>query len=326
MLQSLTRLTLLSSLLLASGQGALGHGLSDHAKRSIEQTMHISSKRALDGFYVIDQQAGSEWGCSEEKIAALEGAVRDTQALAFMASTVLAEKDSEFSDAYIFWFGEDNTKAATKNSIKTLNYDPVQDFLKAPGARNRVDDMRIDNLSPTGLTYMCAAADDSMCAGGMAAAAHQHGAGGLSGHSIVLCDRFFGANSQQDMLRTWKDTRRLSASSGFWLLHEVQHLGAIVSDGRRCVDVPDPNETDGSGCYDANCCSRLKGADKIRNAQNMAFFALEVMADPQSGAAPGQSCTIMKRDTGGVLLGGPEDLMARADYIEQDLNREPCVK
>lgn len=105
MLQSLTRLTLLSSLLLASGQGALGHGLSDHAKRSIEQTMHISSKRALDGFYVIDQQAGSEWGCSEEKIAALEGAVRDTQALAFMASTVLAEKDSEFSDAYIFWFG-----------------------------------------------------------------------------------------------------------------------------------------------------------------------------------------------------------------------------
>ncbi|KAJ3938600.1 uncharacterized protein N0V96_011330 [Colletotrichum fioriniae] len=245
--------------------------------------MHMSSKRALDGFYVIDQQAGSEWGCSEEKIAALEGAVRDTQALAFMASTVLAEKDSEFSDAYIFWFGEDNTKAATKNSIKTLNYDPVQDFLKAPGARNRVDDMRIDNLSPTGLTYMCAAADDSMCAGGMAAAAHQHGAGGLSGHSIVLCDRFFGANSQQDMLRTWKDTRRLSASSGFWLLHEVQHLGAIVSDGRRCVDVPDPNETDGSGCYDANCCSRLKGADKIRNAQNMAFFALEVMADPQSG-------------------------------------------
>lgn len=46
----------------------------------------------------------------------------------------------------------------------------------------------------------------------------------------------------------------------------------------------------------------------------MAFFALEVMADPQSGAAPGQSCTIMKRDTGSVLLGGPEDLMARADY------------
>ncbi|KAK1458064.1 hypothetical protein CMEL01_15411 [Colletotrichum melonis] len=314
MLRSLTPLTLLSSLLLASGQGALGHGLSDHAKRSIEQTMHISSKRALDGFYVIDQQAGSEWGCTEEKIAALEGAVRDTQALAFMASTVLAEKDSEFSDAYIFWFGEDNTKAATKNSIKTLNYDPVQDFLKAPGTRNRVDDMRIDNLSPTGLTYMCAAADDSMCAGGMAAAAHQHGAGGLSGHSIVLCDRFFGANSQQDMLRTWKDTRRLSASSGFWLLHEVQHLGAIVSDGRRCVDVPDPSETDGSGCYDANCCSRLKGADKIRNAQNMAFFALEVMADPQSGAAPGQSCTIMKRDTGSVLLGGPEDLMARAGY------------
>lgn len=105
MLQSLTPLTVLGSLLLASGQGALGHGLSGPAKRSIEQTMHMSSKRALDGFYVIDQQAGSEWGCSEEKIAALEGAVRDTQALAFMASTVLAEKDSEFSDAYIFWFG-----------------------------------------------------------------------------------------------------------------------------------------------------------------------------------------------------------------------------
>ncbi|KZL75233.1 alpha-tubulin suppressor and related Rcc1 domain-containing protein [Colletotrichum tofieldiae] len=231
-----------------------------------------------------------------------------------MASNVLAEKDSEFSDAYIFWFGEDNAKASTRTTIKQLNYDPVQDFLKAPGSRNRVDDLKMDNLSPTGLTYMCAAGDSDVCAGGMAAAAHQHGAGGLSGHSIILCERFFKANSQQDMLRTWKETRRLSAAAGFWLLHEVQHLGAIVSDSRRCIDVLDPNRSDGSGCYDANCCSRLKGADKIRNAQNMAFFALEVMADPESGAAPGQSCTIMKRDTGGILLGGPEDLMARADY------------
>ncbi|KZL83404.1 alpha-tubulin suppressor and related rcc1 domain-containing protein [Colletotrichum incanum] len=231
-----------------------------------------------------------------------------------MASNVLAEKDSEFSDAYVFWFGEDNANARTRTTIKQLNYDPVQDFLKAPGSRNRVDDMRMDNLSPTGLTYMCAAEDNSICAGGMAAAAHQHGAGGLSGHSIILCERFFKANSQQDMLRAWKETRRLSAAAGFWLLHEVQHLGAIVSDSRRCVDVPDPSRSDGTGCYDANCCSRLKGADKIRNAQNMAFFALEVMADPESGAAPGQSCTIMKRDTGSILLGGPEGIMARDNY------------
>ncbi|OHF03200.1 hypothetical protein CORC01_01584 [Colletotrichum orchidophilum] len=270
--------------------------------------MHMASKRALDGFYVIDQRAGSSWGCSEEKIAALKGAVADAQTLASKASTALAIRGSESSDAYIFWFGKENARAATKKSIKKYNYDPVRHLFKRPGSYNRVDNLTMDNLSPTGLTYMCGAADSQTCAGTVAVATHQDGAKGLSGNAIILCDRFFEYKSLEYMLQTWRDKRRFSLSAGFTLLHGLQHLPAIVGDARRCVDVPNHNRT--GGCYQPECCAKLKSADKIRNAQNMAFFALEIMADPQHGEPHGRSCTIKKGDTGNIWLGGPEDVTA----------------
>ncbi|KAF4808240.1 hypothetical protein CGCSCA5_v012529 [Colletotrichum siamense] len=322
MLRSFTPFVSILSLVLSSGPAAVlghkGHGLAARDARSIDHALHSLSRRALDGYFVIDTQSGSEWGCSEAKIAKLPQIVNDAQALATIASAVLAEPDTEFSDAFVLWFGDTNSKADLRKTLKQSNYDSVLTYLKPPGANNRVADMLMDNLSPTGLTYMCAAADNSMCAGNLVAGAHQHGAGGLSGHSIVLCDRFFDGASNQEMLAFWQENRRLKASAGFNLLHEVQHLAAFVGDNRRCIDVPDPAYPDGSGCYDAGCCSRLAPKDKIQNAQNMAFFALEVMANPESGAPPGGSCTIMKRDNPDMLLGGTEDLMARSGYSPRD--------
>ncbi|KAI8196783.1 hypothetical protein K4K52_011121 [Colletotrichum sp. SAR 10_76] len=322
MLRSFTPFVSILSLVLTSGPatvfGHKGHGLAARDARSIDHALHSLSRRALDGYFVIDTEIGSEWGCSEAKIAKLPQIVNDAQALATIASAVLAEPDTEFSDAFVLWFGDTNSKADLRKTLKQSNYDSVLTYLKPPGANNRVADMLMDNLSPTGLTYMCAAADNSMCAGNLVAGAHQHGAGGLSGHSIVLCDRFFDGASNQEMLAFWQENRRLKASAGFNLLHEVQHLAAFVGDNRRCIDVPDPAYPDGSGCYDAGCCSRLAPKDKIQNAQNMAFFALEVMANPESGAPPGGSCTIMKRDNPDMLLGGTEDLMARSGYSPRD--------
>ncbi|KAI8311765.1 hypothetical protein K4K61_011567 [Colletotrichum sp. SAR11_59] len=322
MLRSFTPFVSILSLVLSSGPDAVlghkGHGLAARDARSIDHALHSLSRRALDGYFVIDTQSGSEWGCSEAKIAKLPQIVNDAQALATIASAVLAEPDTEFSDAFVLWFGDTNSKADLRKTLKQSSYDSVLTYLKPPGANNRVADMLMDNLSPTGLTYMCAAADNSMCAGQLVAGAHQHGAGGLSGHSIVLCDRFFEAVSNQEMLAFWQENRRLKGSAGFTLLHEVQHLAAFVGDNRRCIDVPDPAYTDGSGCYDAGCCSRLAPKDKIQNAQNMAFFALEVMANPESGAPPDGPCTIMKRDNPDMLLGGTEDLMARSGYSPRD--------
>ncbi|KAK2740055.1 hypothetical protein CKAH01_07224 [Colletotrichum kahawae] len=322
MLRSFTPFVSFLSLVLTSGPatvlGHQGHGLSARDARSIDHALHSLSKRALDGYFVIDTEIGSEWGCSEAKIARLPQIINDAQALATIASAVLAEPDTEFSDAFVLWFGDTNSKADLRKTLKQSNYDSVLTYLKPPSANNRVTDMLMDNLSPNGLTYMCAAADNSMCSGGLVAGAHQHGAGGLSGHSIVLCDSFFEGVSNQEMLAFWQENRRLKGSSGFYLLHEVQHLATFVGDNRRCIDVPDPAYTDGSGCYNAGCCSRLAPKDKIQNAQNMAFFALEVMANPESGAPPGGSCTIMKRDNPDMLLGGAEDLMARSGYSPRD--------
>ncbi|KAH0435718.1 hypothetical protein CcaCcLH18_04672 [Colletotrichum camelliae] len=233
--------------------GHQGHGLSARDARSIEHALHSLSKRALDGYFVIDTEIGSEWGCSEAKIARLPQIINDAQALATIASAVLAEPDTEFSDAFVLWFGDTNSKADLRKTLKQSNYDSVLTYLKPPSANNRVTDMLMDNLSPTGLTYMCAAADNSMCSGGLVAGAHQHGAGGLSGHSIVLCDSFFEGVSNQEMLGFWQENRRL-----------------------------------------------------------------KVMANPESGAPPGGSCTIMKRDNPDMLLGGAEDLMARSGYSPRD--------
>lgn len=69
-----------------------------------------------------------------------------------------------------------------------------------------------------------------------------------------------------------------------------------------------------SSCTAITCSD----ADKLLNAQNYAFFALEVMANPDSGKPPGHSCSaaLENRSPRNVLLGGlgePEDLMARAN-------------
>uniref|UniRef100_L2FP62 Uncharacterized protein n=1 Tax=Colletotrichum fructicola (strain Nara gc5) TaxID=1213859 RepID=L2FP62_COLFN len=311
MLRSFTPFVSILSLVLSSGPatvfGHKGHGLSARDARSMDQALHSLSRRALDGYFVIDTEIGSEWGCSEAKIGRLAQIVNDPRS---PPPCLRSRTPSSLMHT--------NSKADLRKTLKQSNYDSVLTYLKPPGANNRVADMTMDNLSPTGLTYMCAAADNSMCAGELVAGAHQHGAGGLSGHSIVLCDKFFEGVSNQEMLAFWQENRRLKGSAGFFLLHEVQHLAAFVGDNRRCIDVPDPAYKDGSGCYDAGCCSRLAPKDKIQNAQNMAFFALEVMANPESGAPPGGSCTIMKRDDPDMLLGGTEDLMARSGYSPRD--------
>ncbi|WQF84696.1 Putative metallopeptidase, catalytic domain superfamily [Colletotrichum destructivum] len=305
-------------LILSLGHGAWSHVLSTHHIRSMEEALHSHNKRALDGYYVIDQQKGSEWGCSEEKIAALEHVIRNAREMASAASKVLERPGSEHSEAYRMWLGEGNSDPDTRTAIKRRNFDPIQN-LEPPGQQNRLDDMKYKNFSPTGLTYMCAAEENEACNDGTIASALQHGVNGIWGNVFLLCDRFFERTSYKRMLRIWRSERIPMLASAFTIIHESQHMGAIVGKSRRCTDVknPKPRPEDTSPlCYHPDCCATLSSKDKIRNAQNMAFFALEVTANPERGEPPElSSCTIMKRDTGNLFSGRLDALLSRADYF-----------
>ncbi|KAK2037360.1 hypothetical protein LZ31DRAFT_546941 [Colletotrichum somersetense] len=57
----------------------------------------------------------------------------------------------------------------------------------------------------------------------------------------------------------------------------------------KAEDVQNPNDS-GSGCYSPGCCAALPGADKIRNAQNYALFALDVLAFPERAKPQSRAC------------------------------------
>ncbi|TQN66161.1 hypothetical protein CSHISOI_09226, partial [Colletotrichum shisoi] len=132
------------------------------------------------------------------------------------------------------------------------------------------------------------------------------------------------------MIQDWRQTATLSFSAGFTLLHQAQHLSTIVGDSERCIDVENPEGRGEDGqdsvCFDEYCCARLPDADKIRNAQNYAYFALEVAANPFYGKPPQLSCFPRERDAGSLLRGGPEDLTARANGHRRHLGVEDILR
>lgn len=155
---------------------------------------------------------------------------------------------------------EGNANENRRKRIKELHYDSVMQYLQPPGPQ-RIDDLFLDNLSPTGLTYMCVEQGLGNCYEDVQAAVYQTGDGPATGHMMSLCSSIFEVFSYEKMLQDWRDTATLSFSAGFTLLHEAQHLSTIVSDSERCIDVENPEareeeegeeegEEEENGCYD----------------------------------------------------------------------------
>ncbi|KAK2763607.1 hypothetical protein CKAH01_15948 [Colletotrichum kahawae] len=239
-------------------------------------------KRALDGYFVVDQAEGDELGCSDAQIATLHEAVVEAKYLARRASDVLASADATDSTAYLKWFGKENANAIMRTEIKENNYDPVAN-VKSPYERNRIHDANLAALSPTGLTFVCIPSDFSLCAPGAQAIAFQTGSiSDNTGPLVTLCPPFFKSVKWQAMVDDWRTSGKPKLTPGFALLHELQHIPQITGDARRCTDVsnyaPAPNDV-GKMCYHPYCCEHIDGKDKVQNAQNMAFFALDVIVN-----------------------------------------------
>ncbi|KAI8236738.1 hypothetical protein K4K57_008203 [Colletotrichum sp. SAR 10_99] len=175
-----------------------------------------------------------------------------------------------------------------RTAIKSNNYDPVAN-VQPPREKNRIHDANMAALSPTGLTFVCIPYDFALCGPGAAAIAFQTGSiSDNTGPLVTLCPPFFSRPTWQNMVDDWRTsgwdkTGKVLLTSGFTLLHELQHIPQITGDQRRCTDVdnyaPAPNDVT-KACYHPYCCEHIDDKDKVQNAQNMAYYALDTVVNP----------------------------------------------
>ncbi|KAH8590067.1 hypothetical protein B0O99DRAFT_722436 [Bisporella sp. PMI_857] len=263
-------------------------------------------RRTLSSTSVVIPPSG--WGCSDSQIAQLTQAIADAKELATAASRALGVTRAERSIAYQFWFGRSNANAATRNAIKTNNYDALLADLVPP--TDTVSVVTSTSFDPTGYTFACPSSTTICATPDNYAFTYENGANGIAGNIVGLCPGFFQLASQAQMITNFnRDV--FTPSQGFAILHEVQHTTAIVGAARRCSD---QNDATGAGCYSSQCCSSLPDSRKILNAQNMAFFAAQILADPSSGSPTSNDvCVIQKRSK---VFGAPTDLYERERAAE----------
>ncbi|OBR02094.1 protease [Colletotrichum higginsianum IMI 349063] len=231
-----------------------------HLNRSVR--IH---KRSLDTWVSVGRNGN--WPCSRAQIAAIESAVEYTKILANGAIVAL-DDSGRSSSAYLRWFGHGNAYESDLKAIKEHHYGAVISELRAPES-GTVDSVEEGGADPERLVYACPAAGSNLCASGEAAAVINAGDSGFRVNLLYLCPSFFNKVSHSRMLSNWR-RGTYTSSAGLVLLHEMQHLDAVVGSERRCVD----------HAYSVSGCEDLDDEEKITNAQNFAFFALDVTASP----------------------------------------------
>ncbi|KAL0938160.1 uncharacterized protein CTRU02_207891 [Colletotrichum truncatum] len=222
-------------------------------------------ERSLDNWVSVSYKG--KWYCPLEKIEAIENAVEYAKILANNAIVALDDSGTS-SSAYSRWFGDGNAHESDLEAIKEHHYEAAISELRAPES-GTVDFVNEGNPDSQRLVYACPAADDIVCSSSEAAAVVNAGDQGLGVNLLYLCPSFFNKVSQSTMLSNWK-RGEYTPSAGMILLHEMQHLDAVVGADRRSID----------HAYLVRDCEELKDEEKITNAQNFAFFALDVTANP----------------------------------------------
>ncbi|KAI8314653.1 hypothetical protein K4K61_004295 [Colletotrichum sp. SAR11_59] len=184
---------------------------------------------------------GTESSCTQEQIDQIEPAVEYAKILAKAAMTALEDVGTS-GVAYRRWFGDNNTNENTLASIKANNYEAVISGLRAPesGTVKSEDEGGPDKSR---LVFSCPDSEHPVCEpnpyAGTEPIAGMLNAGEVYDNNVLrLCPPFFRQVSHSQMLVNWCDWKEgdLQTSAGFALLHEMQHLDAIVGKPNRCAD------------------------------------------------------------------------------------------
>ncbi|KAK2028141.1 hypothetical protein LX32DRAFT_720965 [Colletotrichum zoysiae] len=230
--------------------------------------------------------------------------IKEAQQLADAASRVLRVKGVETSLAFYTWFGSSNANPQFVNKLLDQHYTTAYTHLAPPtipliislGERTRYTVSK-GNPEPgvNSLLYMCPPVSgllSDICEEGDGArviTTHRRNKQRVGPTIVALCPEFFSnrISTNAKMIESYRrDIYMENYSRGFYLLHELQHMPKATEPDPPAIDVKDLN---GDGdCYSIRCCALLQHHLKISNAQNFAFFALDVTAYPEV-AKPGSS-------------------------------------
>ncbi|TIC89522.1 hypothetical protein CH35J_012769 [Colletotrichum higginsianum] len=243
-------------------------------------------KRTLNSVQIAGGRGN--WACGAEELNKLQDFIDNAQQLARNAANALGVGGSENSAAYLKWFGQANANARTRIAIKTNNYESVITDLRFPDGTFIFSRQKLD---PKGLSFVCWPQSDRHCqmgyiAGVMPAGYHPGFNTVFKGPILAMCPRFFNLPSQDEVVKALtQESPTLMLTAGLTLLHEMQHVNLTTGDERLCDDQIEMSKTHGQGfgCYDIKCTTSIPDEAKIKNAQNYAFFALDVTAFPHRG-------------------------------------------
>ncbi|KAK1843827.1 hypothetical protein CCHR01_13532 [Colletotrichum chrysophilum] len=241
------------------------------------------------------------WSCTPEQILTIDQAVVDAHEFANEALTALKNPNVLSSPAYYNWFGSDADDGPSVATLRDRHYQVVIDSLKPPSVetafRFKPEPFFPPNtVTENSLVFGCSGAtgpcaDGAMVAGVNSATESQPAVFGTT--MLLLCETFFDTTraSNKKMIENWRAEGSVGdMSRGFALVHEVQHMLIATGDGERADDLNNPFfgivDDRSEDCYSANCCSRLSAAEKAKNAQNYAIFALDVTAFPITNEQP----------------------------------------
>ncbi|KAF9784191.1 hypothetical protein IL306_008119 [Fusarium sp. DS 682] len=249
-------------------------------------------------FYVFN----GAWPCSQDQLKTISTAIDEAHSLSKAAIDVLSKPGAEQSIAFDSWFGSISQNAPgngtpdRKDIILKKHFQTVSENLvpATAAAQFRLSHSPFLNpqqgftITESSLVYACPPPGEPVCDGNTVAAVQSRTgsrAAVFGATLLVLCPDFFGNKPNLDSaVQLWKTEHTLgdNLSRGFALVHEVQHMmQGTESEAERCDDLQDP-------------CYRLSDAQKIKNAQNYAIYALDVLAFPDAGS-PSSSCNVPQR-------------------------------
>ncbi|OHW98910.1 subtilisin-like serine protease pr1j [Colletotrichum incanum] len=241
------------------------------------------------------------WSCTPDQILTIDQAVVDAHEFANEALTALKNPKVVNSPAYYNWFGSE-TGGPSATTLRDRHYQPVIDSLKPPSVetafRFKPEPFFPPNtVTDNSLVFGCSGATGPCADGAMVAgvnSATENAPAVFGATMLLLCETFFDKTraSNKQMIEHWRAESSVGdMSRGFALVHEVQHMLIATGDGERADDLDNPFygflDDRSRDCYSANCCSRLSAAQKVKNAQNYAIFALDVTAFPVTDEQPG---------------------------------------
>ncbi|KAF5521054.1 hypothetical protein CGCA056_v009010 [Colletotrichum aenigma] len=158
--------------------------------------------------------------------------VKYTKDLAREAIVAL-DNSSTASNEYTRWFSYANANRIQLFVVNTSSFEVMERCLQAPSGT--VKSYEEDSLSLQRLVYGFPPAGAVSCRGEVVASTVHTSDQFFGINTLIDCHSFFKKPSTSEMLSNCRKGK-YSSFVGMILLHKMQHVNTIISQGKRCVD------------------------------------------------------------------------------------------